>query len=446
MTPDMYEKRLAREKKARAAAEALLESKSAELFDANEQLKKTASELELQSSQLSAIFDNALAGICVANSDRMIVNANAYAHRVLGYEEGALKGKQLTEVFCPDYVAATGAVGLNAVDLSKRSGEETTGITRANASVPLEMSPSELFLGEQRFTLWIFQDITQRKADEEAHRQLEKELLQAQKLESLGTLASGIAHEINTPVQFIGDNLHFLADALRELLDLCKHEPEERRPAAIKGSRNSSDGASDLNYFETEVPDAISQSIEGIDRISEIVSAVREFSHPGTREKTEVELQRAIESTITIARNQWKYIAELDTEFDPEAKTAYCVPGEFNQVIVNLIVNAAEAIGDVENGGQGHIKVSTAAVEDGVEIRVADNGCGIPAEVQPNIFDPFFTTKDVGKGTGQGLSLVHSIVVQKHGGRIRFETAPETGTTFIVFLPHGAEDITQHVA
>lgn len=442
MTPEMYEKRLTRERQARAAAEALLESKSAELFDANEQLKKTASELELQSSQLSAIFDNALAGICVADADRTIVSANAYAHRVLGYDEGKLAGKTLTEVFCPKYIASTGAVGLEAVDLSKRTGEETTGTTSVNDLVPLEMSPSELYLGEQRFTLWIFYDITQRKADEAAHKQLEEELRQAQKLESLGTLASGIAHEINTPVQFIGDNLHFLADALRELLDVCNKEPEKTGAAG----QESEAAATDLEYFSTEVPDAITQSIEGIDRISEIVSAVRDFSHPGTKEKSEIELQKAIESTITIARNQWKYVAELETEFDPEAQTAYCVPGEFNQVIVNLIVNAAEAIGDSTDSGRGHIKVSTASVENGIEIRVADNGCGIPLDVQPNIFDPFFTTKDVGKGTGQGLSLVHSIVVQKHGGRIRFETAPDSGTTFVVFLPHRTEDITQHVA
>jgi signal transduction histidine kinase len=265
----------------------------------------------------------------------------------------------------------------------------------------------------------VLRDISSRK-------HLESQLAQAQKLESIGQLAAGIAHEINTPIQYIGDNGRFLDDAFRDLtpmLDLERQDAESR---------------SDAEYLCIEIPKSIGQLLEGVEHVARIVRALKEFSHPGPIEKTLVDLNRAIQSTIVVSRNEWKYAAEVVEDFDWDIPQAHCVAGEINQVILNLIVNAAHAIGDANRnrgGGLGTITVSTRRDADWAEIRVKDTGSGIPEAIRSKIFDPFFTTKEVGKGTGQGLSLAHTAVVKNHGGTIHFETELGEGTTFIVRLP-----------
>lgn len=194
----------------------------------------------------------------------------------------------------------------------------------------------------------------------------------------------------------------------------------------------------DLGYLRQEIPKAIEQSLEGIERISKIVRAMKEFSHPGADEKTSIDLNGSIESTITVARNEWKYVADMETDFDPSLPLVPCLPGEFNQVILNIIVNAAHAIA-AKTGGEperkGTIFVSTRVRDGWAEVRIRDTGTGIREEIRSRIFDPFFTTKEVGKGTGQGLAISHSVIVEKHGGTIGFETETGIGTTFIVRLP-----------
>jgi signal transduction histidine kinase len=165
---------------------------------------------------------------------------------------------------------------------------------------------------------------------------------------------------------------------------------------------------------------------------------MKDFSHPGPQAMTPVDLNRAIESTITVASNEWKYVAEVETELDPELPPVPCLPGELNQVVLNLIVNGAHAIADVVgdgSAGKGVIKVSTRCDGEFAEIRIADTGTGIPVEARNKIFDPFFTTKEVGKGTGQGLSIAHDVVVHRHKGRISFDTELGRGTTFVIRLP-----------
>jgi len=194
----------------------------------------------------------------------------------------------------------------------------------------------------------------------------------------------------------------------------------------------------DAGYLLEEIPRAIDQTLEGVTRISTLVSAMKEFSHPGTKEKIPLDLNHAIESTITVARNEWKYVAELETEFDPSLPMVPCLPWEFNQVILNLIVNAAHAIADAvrqEGTQKGRIKVWTRNYLEWTEIRVQDTGSGIPEKIRSRVFDPFFTTKEIGKGTGQGLAIARSVVVDKHGGTIHFETEEGKGTTFIIRLP-----------
>ena len=288
------------------------------------------------------------------------------------------------------------------------------------------------------------EDITERNL-------LREQLLQAQKLESVGQLAAGIAHEINTPTQYIGDNVRFLKDAfgdLKGLLTNCDRLLSAARNDTLTRETVQAIGEAidraDAGYLLEEIPKAIDQTLDGVTRVSTLVSAMKEFSHPGTKEKVPLDLNHAIESTIIVARSEWKYVAELETDFDPSLPMIPCLPGEFNQVILNLIVNAAHAIADVaQKGGpeKGLISVQTRDTADSVEVRIRDTGTGIPEEVRSRIFDPFFTTKEIGKGTGQGLAIARSVVVDKHNGSIQVETEDGKGTTFIVRLPHAGKSL-----
>ena len=281
--------------------------------------------------------------------------------------------------------------------------------------------------------------------------ELELQLRQAQKLESIGQLAAGIAHEINNPIQYVGDNLRFfqesfvdirrVIESFTSLLDTSREKQPE--PAMISDIENTMEEA-DLEYLFDEIPSAISQGIEGVERVVKIVQAMKEFSHPGRNEKQLANINKAIESTVTVARNEWKYVADLETDLDSELPSVPCYIGEFNQVILNMIINAAHAIeekvGDGVNG-KGKITISTGLCEpDCVEVRISDTGAGIPDEFKDRVFDLFFTTKEVGKGTGQGLAIAHNVIVDKHKGKIDFKSERGKGTTFIIQLPLATED------
>jgi len=292
--------------------------------------------------------------------------------------------------------------------------------------------------------------------------QLEKthaQLLSAQKLESIGQLAAGIAHEINTPTQYVGDNTRFLRDGVNDLLkalDQCEElvspssEPcgWEERAARFRAALQELD----VEFLREEIPKAVEQSLEGLERVTRIVRAMKDFSHPGAEGKEVVDLNKAIESTITVARNEWKYVAEMVTDFDPALPPVPCLVGEFNQVILNIVINAAHAIADVvgkDTGEKGTITIATRQDDDLAEIRISDTGTGISEEHRAKVFDHFFTTKEVGKGTGQGLAIAYAVVTEKHGGAITLETETDKGTTFIIRLPiepesATAEETSQH--
>jgi two-component system NtrC family sensor kinase len=292
-------------------------------------------------------------------------------------------------------------------------------------------------------------DITAQKSAQKERDWMEAQLRQAQKLESVGQLAAGIAHEINTPIQYIGDNIRFVDESfagLSRLLQSCQKlaaavPANAVRPEALAELASASELA-DIDYLLKEVPLAVQQSREGIGRVAKIVQAMKEFSHPGAKERTAVDLARAIDTTVTVATSEWKYVADMVTDFDPQLPPVPCLPGELNQVILNLIVNAAHAIGDVvkqKEGAKGVIKISTRADGPWAEIKIADTGAGIPESIRHRIFDPFFTTKEVGKGTGQGLAIAWSTVVDKHHGQLTFESIVGQGTTFSIRLPLRAE-------
>jgi signal transduction histidine kinase len=311
---------------------------------------------------------------------------------------------------------------------------------RRDDAVPALERPDEI--GRLARAIETLRRTLERASRAERERQaIELQLRQAQKLESLGTLAGGIAHEINTPVQYVGDNVRFLETSFADLAKvvdsgtaLRRAVADEPRYEALAAAVAQAETDADLGFLRDEVPTAIAQSLDGIDRIRQIVLAVKEFSHPDVKELAPLDLNHAIDTTITVSRNQWKYIAEMITELSPELPLVPCRGGEINQVILNLIVNAAHAI-EAKDAGIGTITVTTGVRDGCAEIKVRDTGTGMPAELIGRIFDPFFTTKAPGKGTGQGLAICHTIVVQKHGGTILVDSVPGEGTCFTVRLP-----------
>lgn len=259
---------------------------------------------------------------------------------------------------------------------------------------------------------------------------MEQQLASAQRLESIGQLAAGVAHEINTPIQYVNDSVYFVRDAVQELLDYAA-----KFVVASPGVAPNVD----LAYLQENVPPALERAIDGLARVTEIVGSMKEFSHPDQKEKGPVDLNRAIQSTLIVARGEYKYLATVALELG-ELPAVSCYGSQINQVVLNLVVNAAHAIADRVKGtdAKGVITLKTFVEGETVVISVADTGNGIPDAVRVHIFEPFFTTKEVGRGTGQGLTLVHNIVVKGHGGSVCFDTKIGVGTTFFVRLPIGS--------
>ena len=286
----------------------------------------------------------------------------------------------------------------------------------------------------------------QKLRDAAAERErIETELRLAQKLESVGRLAAGIAHEINTPVQYVSDSVTFMRDALPSLIDtiakyreladaIDRHGDAE---AAVFAARTT-EAESDVDYTLANAPAALDAALHGLGRVAAIVRSMKDFAHPDRDEKTLVDLNRAIESTLMIAANECKYIADVETDL-ADLPLVRCNGGEINQAVLNLVINAAHAIQDVvgQSGSKGKIAVRTRRDGPDVEISIRDTGGGIPTTIRDKIYDPFFTTKEVGRGTGQGLAIVRSVIVDKHAGSLRFESEPGTGTTFFLRLPIG---------
>jgi len=288
------------------------------------------------------------------------------------------------------------------------------------------------YVGEQN-------DITVRKA-------LESQLHQAQKMESIGHLAAGVAHEINTPIQYVGDNLRFLSQSFEDFAklnavwdELLKQSSQHPPLRTLSESVSRVAEEIEMPYLLDEVPKALSQSLEGVGRVVEIVQSMKVFSHPGATGMEPTDLNRCIESTLTVCRNEWRYVAEVVTHLDRALPPVECYPGELNQTILNLVVNAAHAVGDSKKRqhGFGTITISSRTSGHFAEIEIRDTGDGIPAGNWNRIFDPFFTTKEVGRGTGQGLAIVHSVIVDHHGGAIDFETGDQ-GTVFTLKIPISA--------
>jgi PAS domain S-box-containing protein len=426
-----------------------MQAQARELIQANRQLQEQieARELAMQAlrrseSRIQTIIDAAAEGIITVNEDGEVLSFNRVASQLFGYDADQITGCQI-DVIVPDCCGGLGASarGINcAACLNANSGalREATGRRKDGTSFPLELHVSEAEIDGCRTYVALVRDITEQ-------RQTQIQSAHAQKLEAIGQLAAGIAHEINTPVQFVGDNLRFLQTGFNDLLtalDLHAGVLQSAGDAAamreaIAAVENAVEDL-DLEFLRSEIPSAIEQSVDGVRRVSRIVRSMREFSHPDSDEKQPTDLNRAIETTVTVARNEWKYVADVDLDLATDLPPVPAHAGDINQVILNLLVNAAHAIGEQRGDApsdKGRIVIQTRQRNAHVEMRVSDTGCGIPDHARSRIFDPFFTTKEVGRGTGQGLSLARNVIVKRHGGTIDFETEVGRGTTFIIRLP-----------
>lgn len=403
---------------------------------------KTAKQLDLLNTELSHILDTTTTGIRVIDTEFNVLRVNSSFCRMMGKSEQELIGHKCYTNFSDPSCQA--GCGLKHIQAGKDKHEfltEKTLLDGKTIYVHITAVPFRDTHGTLLGVVEDFQNITELVQEQKAREQMQIKLLHTSKLESVGQLSAGIAHEINTPIQFIGTNIDFIRDSFKDistLIDKVKQLlglPESKQH--LEPLKTALEDA-DWDYLCQEIPTALEQTSEGVSRVSSIVLAMKEFSHPGSKEKILTDLNRLLENTLTISRNEWKYVAELKMDLDKKLPHIPCMVAELGQVILNILMNASQAIAEKQrentDDSKGLITISTRQVEGFAELRISDTGRGIPADIIGKIFDPFFTTKEVGQGSGQGLAISYDVIT-KHGGTITVESPPGAGATFIIHLP-----------
>lgn len=415
--------------------EKLIEDRTEELVQVNIDLKNEINEHELGRKALSEAY-NEIHLIISSISSVMVGVDNNGTVTLWNNVAGKILGLSSDEVIGLDFF--TLPINWNWETIAKQAAEcvknnrniRMDDVTLENPAertriLGITLTPLILKDKEQPGFLLIGADITER-------RLLEQQVVQSNKLEAIGRLAAGVAHEINTPTQLVGSNLHFLGDQLETLL------------AWLDSSSQASEATiAQIQYFRQEAPKAIEESLEGIERITHIVKAMRYFTHPGGEHKEIANLNQIIQNAISLSRNEWKNVAEIKTDLEADLPNVECLPIELSQVVLNIIMNAVHAIHDAlgeQPEKTGQIVITSRQLGELIEIRIADNGTGIPKEIHNKIFDPFYTTKDIGRGTGQGLAIAYTVIVKKHGGTLEFESEVSRGTTFVIRLPGKADN------
>ena len=412
---------------------------------ANLRLDKLQTVVGEQAAELVAVHENAEAlirsiksALVCLDENRIIKRWNTVATELFGLSAADVEGKDLLELPI-DWVERDTAKTLftqhqsdgqsHEISFTDNIGQTRTLDVRICSIVDDSTSTSRLILAN---------DITNQKS-------LQNQLDQAQRLEAVGQLAAGVAHEINTPMQYIGDNVRYVNKTLskmQDLFDMVQAALDESvTDETLLETRKNLQEDFKLRKVKSnlrQIPEALTDSIAGVENVSRIVAAMKEFSHPGGSDKSRVDLKHILESTITVARNEWKYVADIETEFDEELPAILAFPSELNQAFLNVVVNASHAISDrVESGDyfKGKITISTRRDRDNALVIIKDTGGGVPNELREKIFEPFFTTKKVGKGTGQGLAIAHNVIVNKHEGRLYLDVEEGVGSTFTFELP-----------
>ncbi|MCA9195211.1 MAG: PAS domain S-box protein [Planctomycetales bacterium] len=434
---EVLQRYVLRERTARKEAERLLEERSRQLYQSNVELKRIARAREDEAQRTKAIVDTAAEGIVIFDELGTIESLNRAAAEIFDISIDAVIGKNICEYIPTATFCSRGQCHLSILEslTANAAAGEIVGIRADGVEIPLEVAVSEFMHdGKKTFTT-LLRDLSRRRA-------LEAQLSHAQKMESVGQLAAGIAHEINTPIQYVGDNTRFLKTSFESFEVLLQHVDDLLSKCigveAVQDIAQCIQDLSqelDLEFLRAEIPAAIDQTLQGAESVARIVTAMKEFSHPGGEELQEIDLNHAINSTLTVSRNEWKYCAELVTDFACDLPLVPCLPGELNQALLNLIINAAHAMAAKEGSPNGKLKVSTRTLGEYAEIQISDSGTGIPESIRSRVFDPFFTTKGVGKGTGQGLAIAYNVIVEKHHGKLTFESEIGVGTTFSIKIP-----------
>ncbi len=416
----LLEKQLQRSRAQVAALEQLTEEKLRMLFLAQEDLQRTTGFLE-------NVLATIRSAVIVVGRDGTITSVNRAAVELSGHPREALVGSPIAGIL-PHLANARGA----CLDAE----HEVSLVTASGQAVPVLFSASPMRGAGDQGSVCVAHDIRDL-------RRLEVELRQAQKLESVGQLAAGVAHEINTPIQFTGDSVEFLTESCDQVLGVLVTFEDLRRAAggvpelaAVVAAVDRAAAEADLEFLAGEIPAAARRAAEGVSRVAKIVRAMKAFAYVGGTEKTPNDLNEAVRTTLEVSRSEFKYVARERLDLG-ELPPVLCNLGDINQVVLNLIVNAAHAMQDKvgESGELGELRIATRQEGDWAVVEIGDSGTGIPAAVQARIFEPFFTTKEVGRGTGQGLALARNVVVDKHGGTLTFETEEGCGTTFRIRLP-----------
>ncbi|WP_419784496.1 PAS domain S-box protein [Maridesulfovibrio sp.] len=421
--------------------EQLVDERTAALTRRTEELTKEVAErkrAEMETRQNQELLRSLLDGISAAFliidvEKRIIAETNTIAEEMFGINRGKMLGRNCDRTFSKQgqYLHEICPKGYEA-----DSPKETMIIGRDGHPVSVTRHVLPITIKERPHLAVILFDISDRK-------NLERKLEMARKLESIGRLASGIAHEINTPIQYVGNSVHFQKDGFADFMKVHKLDTRilaECRSAGLfpqlLKQRDELAEEEELDFLIEEIPNSCDRAQNGIQRVAGIVHAMKNFAHPGQEEKQPADINKLIANTVTVSRNEWKYHADLDMQLET-LPLVNCFQGSINQVLLNMIVNAAHAIKYKydETGGKGKIAISTYWSYDDVFINISDDGTGIPDSIKDKIFEPFFTTKQVGEGSGQGLAIAHDIVVSKHGGAIELESFPGEGTTFTIRLP-----------
>jgi PAS domain S-box-containing protein len=414
-----------------------LQEKTAELAQRNDQ----AAQIE---GRYRSLFESVPVAIIVAQIDGRLIDINRAGMHLFGYDSQS----EMMAVNVKSYyvnpaerdrriAAALGEALPKPSEFLMRRKDGTTfpALTQNHVIRDASGAPSHV----EGFVT----DISEYKRLEEDRRAMEHEQRISQRLQSVGALAAGIAHEINTPMQFVSDSVYFLKKAVGkldalwpELTELSRRSQSRADSSDVIRRMESAVSKIDLDELVVDTNQSADRALDGIRRVTKIIRAMREFAHPDNGERSQVDINNAIETTLTVCRNVYKEVAQVETEFGA-LPAVVCQYGEINQVFLNIIVNAAHAIEAAQKieSRKGLIRISTCTEPGWAVIRIQDNGTGIPESVKARIFDPFFTTKEVGKGTGQGLAIAQSVIVERHRGRITVDSKVGEGTTFILRLP-----------
>jgi two-component system NtrC family sensor kinase len=436
---------------------------------ADAELERLRHELELRNSALDAATTHFMV-LDARKGNWPIVYVNGAICRDHGYEPLELLGRNARAQLIDGESSAEGLAVVSAALRDGRKARAELQALRKDGSkfwVGISLNPVYDASGTVTHFVIVGADITKRREEELAKRQLQEQLLNemrereriaielrlAQKLESVGRLAAGVAHEINTPIQYVGDSIHFLKTAVDDFETLVATYRNAIKQLAAGESSDlvldavaAVEARADLDFLGAEVPKAFERTLDGVERVASIVRAMKEFAHPDTNEQSYADINHALETTLIVARNEYKYVARVEARLQPLPEVM-CNIGELNQVFLNLIVNAAHAISDSGKDVEaGLITIATASSGDTVSISIGDNGCGIPEENVDKVFDPFFTTKEVGKGTGQGLAITRTIVIERHGGDIELISKVGEGTRFVIHLPIAGRGVVERAA